>query len=813
MLETLFFYPTKHTMKKILLAAIIGAAICVGADAKVTQARKWNDGWLFELSDSAKYATTEYADTAWRALNLPHDWSREGIPSPTLASCTGYLPGGIGWYRKHFEVSLDSLGSNELKAYFEGIYNRSEIYLNGKKIGSRPNGYISTEYDLTPWLVDGDNVIAVRVDHSRYADSRWYTGSGIYRDVYIYEKPGRHIALWGLSWDTKQTGARKWELEVMTELEGAPAANQTLYLQLTDPDGKVIASRRLKASADTCRTTFKVTDPRLWDTDNPALYSLSAQLKKDGKVVDSETVPVGFRTISFDPDKGFALNGKSMKLKGVCLHHDAGIFGAAVPATLVKQRLETLKSLGVNAIRCSHNPQAPVFYAYCDSLGLMVMDEASDEWEFPKRKWIEGWNRGKPGFDGTSDFFEEWIERDVTDMVRRDRTHPSVILWSVGNEVDYPNDPYSHPILDTPDDTGMTQAQYGGYDPTAPRAERIGEIADRLSKAIKRYDTSRPTTGALAGVVMSNCTSYPEAVDIVGYNYTEKRYASDHATYPDRIIYGSENRHDFEAWKAVRDNDFISGQFIWTGADYLGESGAWPSRGLYTGLIDFANNVKPRGYFRASLWTDEPIAYIGTYPARFRGRRHNYLSIDAPATWNYHDGDTVRIVCYTNQPSARLLLDGAPFGKTQEKDPESGIIYWDLPYSPGTLSVEALDNEGSVAATYAVSTCTRPAKLSAEVIHQASTPDDIHIIEVTALDDDSNPCYLADNMINCFVRGGQLLGLENSDNSDMSAPTVRSRRLYNGKLTIYVAPTDPVADIHLSSPLLPPVKLEITSHN
>ncbi|MBD5214163.1 MAG: glycoside hydrolase family 2 protein [Bacteroidales bacterium] len=781
----------------------------MATDAKVGQAIKWNEGWRFELSDSTAFSSRDFPDSTWRRVTLPHDWSREGIPSPTLASCTGYLPGGIGWYRKNFNISLDSLADNQLKVYFEGIYNRSEIYLNGHKIGERPNGYVSTEYDLTPYLVDGENNLAVRVDHSRYADSRWYTGSGIYRDVYIYEKPARHIPVWGLSWAARHVKGDKWQLEAVTTLEGSPATNEMLTLTLTGPDGNTVATRRLKATSDSCKTVFNISNPQLWDTESPALYSLEAKLIKNGQAIDVETVPVGFREIKFDADNGFTLNGKSMKLKGVCLHHDHGIFGAAVPPALVKRRLEALKNLGVNAIRCSHNPQAPIFYAYCDSLGLMVMDEGSDEWEFPKRKWIEGWNRGKPGFDGTSDFFNDWIERDVTDMVRRDRVHPSVILWSVGNEVDYPNDPYSHPILDTPGDNGMTQKQYGGFNPNAPRAERIGDIADRLSKAIKRYDTSRPTTGALAGVVMSNCTSYPEAVDIVGYNYTEKRYDEDHATYPDRVIYGSENRHDMQAWKAVRDKDFISGQFLWTGADYLGESGAWPSRGLYTGLIDFTDNVKPRGYFRASLWSDKPMAYIGTYPTVSHSHRHNHLSIEAPAVWNYSDGDTIRIVCYTNQPSARLTLNGASFGEVKEMDPSTGIIYWDLPYSPGTLEVEALDADGNIAATYAIATCTRPAILSAELVHKATGPDDIHIIEVKALDDNGNLCYLADNMINCHVEGGKLLGLDSANNSDMSAPTARSRRLYNGRLTIYVAPTDSEATIHLSTPLLPPVYLDI----
>jgi beta-galactosidase/beta-glucuronidase len=262
-----------------------------------------------------------------------------------------------------------------------------------------------------------------------------------------------------------------------------------------------------------------------------------------------------------------------MKVKGVCLHHDAGVLGAVVPPEVWRRRIEALKAMGANAIRMSHNPQAPIVYDLCDELGMLVMDEGSDEWEFPKRKWIKGWNKGEPGYEGTYDFFEEWIERDITDIVRRDRNHPSVFLWSVGNEVDYPNDPYSHPVLDG---SSISQPMFGGYDPKRPNAERIGKIAKRLAACIRAVDSSRPVTGALAGVVMSNETEYPEAVDVVGYNYTEERYDTDHAKYPNRIIYGSETRNDFSAWKAVRDREHIFGQFIWTGTDYLGESGAWP---------------------------------------------------------------------------------------------------------------------------------------------------------------------------------------------------------------------------------------------
>lgn len=762
--------------------------------------RSFNKDWLFSLSDSTVYASPSYAgDTTWRVVNLPHDRSREGIPSPDLASCTGYLPGGTAWYRKHFTYSPD----NErplTHIYFEGIYNRSDVYLNGHLIGSRPNGYVSTEYDLTPWIREGDNVIAVRVDHSRHADSRWYTGSGIYRDVWLYNKPARHIDNWGVIYTTSTPSPNRANVDVAVVLAGSPAKGLTLSATLSSPDGKIVATKNnIKGVGDTIRFRLPVKNPQLWDTDNPNLYKLTTRLSKDNAVIDTDVTQVGIRSIAFDPDTGFTLNGKSMKLKGVCLHHDAGVLGAAVPPIVIKNRLQKLKEIGTNAIRCSHNPQAPKFYDYCDSLGLLVMDEGSDEWEFPKRKWIKGWNVGTPGYDGTYDFFEEWIETDVTDMVRRDRVHPSIILWSVGNEVDYPNDPYSHPILDG-DKAGFTQPIFGGYNADAPNAERIGLIADRLAKRIRQADPSRPVTGALAGVVMSNCTIYPEVIDVVGYNYTESRYATDHEQYPNRVIYGSENRSDYQAWTAVRDNDFISGQFIWTGADYLGESGRWPSRGLGTGLLDFSNHIKPRGYFRRALWSDTPAIYIGTSPLKFGNRRFNHISIDAPTVWNYTAGDSVRVVCYTNMPSASLWLNDLQIGEEKPVDPSTGVIYWDTTYQPGTLTAISNDRDNRPV-TYSINTLTRPAHMQARVIDRDSTHA---IVEVELLDDNDNLCTLADNMVSCHTQGARLLGLESGSNTDMSQYTDRRRRFYNGTITAYIElQPDRTAHLTFTSPLLP----------
>ncbi len=795
-------------MRNLFAAIAILLTWSAAAQVSFGDAKKFNRGWLFTLDGDSTAIQPEYNDSTWRLLDLPHDWSIEGQLSPSLASCTGYLPGGIGWYRKHFEIT-DTADRHYI--YFEGAYNRSKVYLNGHLLGERPNGYSSFMYDMTPYLHEGDNVLAVEIDHSRYADSRWYTGSGIYRDVWIVSSPETHISQWGVGYETVRLTDRKAEIKVNVSVDNPDSADGrlTVKARLLDASGNVKATSSQRVTDGQCELKLNLRDPKRWDLNTPYLYTLETSLYAGNKRIDGTTTTVGLRELKFDPDKGFALNGNWMKVKGVCLHHDAGTLGAVVPEEVWERRLRNLKAIGVNAIRCSHNPQAPVFYDLCDRLGLLVMDEASDEWEFPKRKWIKGWNTGTPGFDGSYDFFEEWIERDVTDMVRRDRNHPSIFLWSVGNEVDYPNDPYSHPILDGSE---ISQPMYGGYDPEAPNAERIGKIAKRLATCIRAVDTSRPVTGALAGVVMSNETEYPDAIDVVGYNYTESRYDIDHETYPDRIIYGSENRSDYEAWRAVRDNDFIFGQFIWTGTDYLGESGRWPSRGLNTGLLDFGSFPKPRGHFRAALWSDSPVVYIGTYPLfQRRHNNHNWVSIDAPDIWNYEEGMTIRVVCYTNAPQARLLLNGNEVGAMKPLDDETGVIYWDIPYSPGTLVAEGCDADGNVTADYTIVTSGRPYALRATIDRDTVSADGATVhVTVEVLDDDGNLVKLADNNIRCFIQGpAKLLGLEGSNNTDMTDYTDNVHRANGGRLLAYIKTTGKPGEVtvRFSSPLLKPATL------
>ncbi|RYD87168.1 MAG: beta-galactosidase, partial [Sphingobacteriales bacterium] len=364
---------------------------------------------------------------------------------------------------------------------------------------------------------------------------------------------------------------------------------------LSTGSGKPAAQRSITVTVPAKGTIEKavnltISSPELWSADVPALYTLNVSLWQNGKKTDEWQDEVGIRKIHFDADKGFFLNDMPVKLKGVCIHDDAGALGVAVPPEVWVRRLRKLKTMGCNSIRMSHNPHADQLYSLCDKMGFLVMDEAFDEWEYGKNKWVEGWNVGTPANFGYHQYFKEWGERDVKDMVLRSRYHPSIIMWSIGNEIDYPNDPYTHPVLDS----GRNPQIYGkGYLPEHPPVSRLSELSKKLADVVRSADKSRPVTAALAGVVMSNTTDYPDNLDLVGYNYQEYRYKDDHAKYPGRIIYGSENGMAVSAWNAVDSNEYISAQYLWTGIDYLGEAGKWPIRSNQAGLLDLAGFEKP----------------------------------------------------------------------------------------------------------------------------------------------------------------------------------------------------------------------------
>ncbi|HCC52389.1 MAG TPA: glycoside hydrolase family 2 [Porphyromonadaceae bacterium] len=832
-MKNYFLTRSEKTLMIVLLSWILFPAY---GQVSFGKPEKINEGWLFNLGDTEDFRTADRK--RWQKINLPHDWSVKGQLSPTLASCTGYLPGGTGWYHKTIEIPESKKGE-KVYLYFEGVYNRSEVFVNGQSLGIRPNGYISFMYDVTPYVGYGrENTIDVKVDHSQSADSRWYTGSGIYRNVWLVYANPIHISQWGV-YAYPEVGKNKGTLHIEVEIDNTSgeSGNLTVVNELVSPDGKAVgkSSKKITVNPESrgkITTSVNVGNPALWSLDNPVLYKLKTTVLKDGKEIDSATTTTGFRSFTFDPDKGFALNGRWMKVKGVCIHHDAGVLGSAVPHDVWKRRIQALKRIGCNAIRTSHNPQAPDLYDICDELGMLVLNEAYDEWEYPKRKWLEGWNVGTPGFQGSYDFFEDWGEKDMADLVCRDRNHVSVFAWSIGNEVDYPNDPYSHLVLDGGGNTGFTQPIFGGYKKDAPDAMRLGNIAKKLVATVKKYDKSRPVTAGLAGVAMSNETEYPGALDITGYNYTESMYDSDHKKYPGRVIYGSENRHELSAWKAARDKEFIFGQFLWTGIDYLGESGRWPSRGFYSGLLDFGGFIKPRGYFRQSLWSDKPMAYLGTYPTPGKGSRsqmqdvwsqldsdnegRNYEekvpSMDAWPVWNYEKGRSIRVVCYTNAAKAQLTLNGKNIGEPKEYDDNTGILCWDIPYEEGKLEVIAFDKDDKETARYAIRSSGQPYALKIVSAEKEIDKNGLAQVVIQVVDENDVPVMLSDNEVTCRIAGpGRLMGLEASNNSDMSDYTDNRHRVFNGRILAYIEPAGENGEIKIrfTSPWLKSVETSV----
>ena len=631
--------------------------------------------WLFSKGDPASAMMPAFDDRAWQTVTLPHDWSSDGPFSAEFGSGNGFAPGGIGWYRKHFSLDGPPAGA-AVALEFDGIYDYSEIWVNGQYAGGRPYGYSSFECDATPFVkpAGGDNVVAVRVDHSRFADSRYYTGSGIYRNARLVVTGPLHVAPWGVAITTPEikTDAATVRIEITMQNDTTNAASFALETEIIAPDGSVAAttSSRVSAVPGTLKRELQLTVPRphLWNLEDPQLYRAVNRIMAGGVVLDVVTNTFGIREFHFDADQGFFLNGKNLKIKGVCLHHDAGPIGAAVPDKVLERRLIALKEIGANAIRTSHNPPDPALLDICDRLGLLVMDEAFDEFTPGKNKWVTGRNDGVASHFGYNEIFDQWSVRDIQDLVRRDRNHPSVILWSIGNEVDYANDPFSHPVLGR------------SYRPDQPRAEQLVACARPLIAAVKALDPTRPVTAALATVAMSDAVGLAALLDADGYNYQESRYGDDHRKYPRRVLYGSENGHQYEAWEAVRTNAFISGQFLWTGADYLGEADAWPNRASAPGLLDLCGFKKPLGWFRQSLWSDRPMVYLCA-SARAGGRR----GFGGQESWNWPTDTTVTVSCFANCPEVTLMLNGRVLGAKKISEAERGVLRWEVPYAPGTL--------------------------------------------------------------------------------------------------------------------------------
>ncbi|MBS1857406.1 MAG: DUF4982 domain-containing protein [Acidobacteria bacterium] len=744
----------------ILLAAAVSTA-ALGAQSR--ERLNFDRDWRFHKGDAKGAEIPGFADRDWRRVDLPHDWSIEGPYSADNASGTGYLPGGIGWYRKQFPLAAGLRGSRVF-VEFDGVYRDSDVWINGHHLGHRPYGYSSFEYDLTPWVNYGAkaNVIAVRVDHSESADSRWYTGSGIYRNVWLTVTGPVHVDHWGtyLYTPVVRESDALVSLEATVVNQSGAAAAVRVETVLADGSAPVTGEAEIPAGASH-RFTLQGTlaRPRLWSLDDPYLYTAITRVFVAGKLADEYRTPFGVRTLRFDPNLGFFLNGRAEKFKGVCIHHDLGALGAAFSAPALERRLRALKAIGVNAIRCSHNPMAPELYDLCDRLGLLVMDEAFDEWTAGKKKWIQGRNVAKPGLDGYHEAFAEWSARDIADIVRRDRNHPSIVMWSIGNEIDYPGDPFGHPL-------GRDGLKPGMLDGNV-----LPSIARGLVAAVKSLDGTRPVTQALADINASNATGLASLLDVTGYNYLEQFYERDHAAYPDRIILGSENSTSPAAWRPVAANPWVLGQFLWTGVDFLGEAGRYPLRGSASGLFDLCGFPKPQAQLRAALWRDRPMVYVAVQEGRAAVEHWNWQGDSRPA---------LPVVVYTNCDSAELFLNGRSLGAKSVTDRAQPILRWDVGYEPGELRVVG-KRAGAEAAHFALTTAGEAAAL--RILPDAVDPTHV---EIRVVDAAGRRVYGATNEIAVSVSGGELVAVDNADLRDVSPVHAGSRKAYQGRILAIV---------------------------
>jgi beta-galactosidase len=764
-------------MKRILLLALL--PLWVAGQVKTPPAPRYHllldQSWKFYQGDTSLASTTTFNDKTWRSVDLPHDWSIEGPfahDAPTGGG-GGYLPTGIGWYRKTFALPSSARGK-QVSIQFDGVYMNSEVWINGHSLGKRPNGYISFVYDLTPFLKRGSNTIAVRVDNSNQPNSRWYSGSGIYRNVWLNITPPLHIAQWGTYITTPVIGPDSSVVSIKTTVDnaGTDMTGTSLETTITDENGREVAEGRLPltAASKEIPQQLSVKSPLLWSIDQPHLYTVHSSLMTGDKVIDTYTTPFGFRKLEYSATKGFLLNGQRVKINGVCLHHDGGAVGAAVPLEIWEERLTLLKAMGCNAIRTSHNPPAPEFLDLCDQMGFLVMDEAFDVWESGKVK------------NDYHLYFDDWWQRDVTDQIHRDRNHPSVVLWSAGNEI--------------PDQ----------------KTDRGVDLLKGLLALYHEEDPTRPVTTANDDIAADNGATklaFMETEDIVGYNYVdrwhERRelfYGPDHQDHPAWKMIGTESEsmrsvplyslgndpktvkpnytgglvRAEQLWKFVSVHDYVIGDFMWTGIDYLGEA-RWPGKGSFSGVIDRINLPKDAYYFYQSQWTSKPVLHL-------------------LPDWNWagREGQVIPVIAFTNCDTVELFVNGKSFGiKTQEfpRQGNSGAwntydrpfingttadlhLSWDVPYEPGVVKAIGHKN-GKLVAVDSIQTTGKPVSLRITVDTSYASAggrtggrqQKVALLHVDVIDAAGRVVPSADNVLIFSLSGdARLLATDNGNERD-----------------------------------------------
>jgi beta-galactosidase len=728
--------------------------LCSSADAQNENSRtiqSFDSAWKFLKGDTNDAEQTDFDDASWRSLNVPHDWSIEGPydRNNTTGRGGGYLPDGIGWYRKTF-----SLGEEDVKKQvfieFEGIMANSDVWINGFHLGKRPSGYSTLEYELTGHLnfgKDKKNVIAVRAGNSIQPASRWYTGAGIYRHVHLIITNPVHVAHWGSFISSGNVSEAKAELKIQTELINQSPAAQTvlLHTDIISPDGKIVASmdskrKLINGKEETILQKVEISKPVLWDIDNPRLYHAVSKILINKKVVDGVTNTFGIRNEKFDASTGFWLNGKNIKIKGVCLHQNGGAFGAAVPLGVWKYRLNILKSIGVNAIRTTHNPPSPEFLTLCDEMGFLVMEESFDTWDAAKNHAEKGYNL----------YFDDWWEQDTKTMVMRDRNHPSIIIYSVGNEI--------HDDLN--DSAGFRKYKM-------------------QQDLIHSLDGTRPVTMALFRPGSSHVyeNGFANMMDVVGQNYRENELIAAHQKHPDWKVIGTENTLSQDAWLALRDNPFMAGQFLWVGFDYLGESD-WPEVVFGNSLIDKTGGLREAGRQRMSWWADKRMVCV-------MRKSENAGAGEWVNDWSPADVDSYDIAqlqVFSNCDEVELFLNGKSLGSKPRPSDNASPRTWSVNFQKGTLKAVGKNN-GKIVAEQELKTGGKPAKivLTADKSTLGNTWDDVVYVRATITDKNGIPCLRADNKIKFAITGsGKIAAVDNADVTSTEPFQASERWAYKG---------------------------------
>lgn len=820
----------KKNLLLIFLSVIIGMTSCSPSQNDHTRQRtSFNDNWRFSLGDVEGASVFTFDDNDWRQLNLPHDWAIEGEFSKDNPSGTGggALPGGIGWYRKTF-VADEAYAGKKVFIDFDGVYMNSEVFINGHSLGKRPYGYISFRYDLTPYLKIGEeNVIAVRVDNQEQPNSRWYSGCGIYRNVWLTVTNPIHVDLWGTYVTTPQVSDKEATVSVCTSVknEGAALAEVKVISSLLDAEGNRVGETTSvlpisKDSVGTYQQTVKVVSPILWSVNNPYLYTLETEVWADDKLVDTYETTTGIRSFEFSADKGFVLNGEQVKIKGVCMHHDLGCLGAAVNTRAIERQLEILREMGCNGIRCSHNPPAPELLQLCDEMGFIVMDETFDMWRKKKTRY------------DYSLYFNEWHERDLTDLMLRDRNHPSIFMWSIGNEV---LEQWSDANADTLSLEEANMILNFGH--SAEMLAKEGSemsvnslLTKKLADMTRTLDPTRPVTAGCNEPNPYNHLFASGALDIIGFNYHDDWFMGVPKNFPGKPFIVTESvsslmtrgyykmpsdkpilcperwdkpyydpsfscssydhcrapwgSHHENTLRLVSENDFISGQYIWTGFDYIGEPTpyGWPARSSYFGIVDLAGFPKDIYYMYQSQWTDKDVLHLFPH-------------------WNWEEGQEIDLWAYFNHADeVELFINGRSQGvKTMPEDKYH--VVWRVKYEPGTIKA-VLRKDGKVVVEKEIHTAGEPAqiRLSADRTEIQADGADLSFITVEIVDKDGNLCPNADNLVNFDVQGAAFIaGVDNGNQTSMESFKAPHRKAFYGKCLVVLQNNGERGNIQLNA--------------